>query len=160
MGIWEKVNPLAVLALHQQFEDGEMPSVLFVKYKDSDKLILPWDVVRTTEQPDKAALRIGNTLFELGLDNVRVRCYYSNFIEPSEELGNSLAVYYTLKLWVEEIELLDRVLADLDDSKLYGYEWVSVGVDILSDKFNQQMIHCWRTIRRSVASNYGMKIEH
>lgn len=157
MGLHKLVNPVVALALHRQ--DGEeSPKVLFVKYKDHDKFLLPWDLIRTTEQPYKAVLRIGNTLFELGLEHVRVRCYYSNFIELPNSGGTALAVYYTLKLWTEEIELIDKVLSDLEDSKVYGFEWVDVQTEELGSGFDSEIVHSWKTIRKSVASNYGIKI--
>ena len=158
VSLHQKVNPVVALALHRKNDDEKMPKVLFVKYKDHDKMILPWDLVRTTEQPYKAVLRIGNTLFELGLEHVRVRCYYSNFIDLPNAEGTALAVYYTLKLWQEEIELIDKVLSDLDDSKIYGFEWVEVDEAELGDRFDQEITHSWKTLRKSVASNYGIKI--
>jgi hypothetical protein len=157
VGLHKQVNPVVALALHRKDGD-EPPKVLFVRYKDHDKLILPWDMVRTTEQPYKAVLRIGNTLFELGLEHVRVRCYYSNFIDLPNEGGTALAVYYTLKLWIEEIELIDKVLSDLEDSKIYGFEWVDVHENDLGEEFDQEITHSWKTLRKSVASNYGIKI--
>jgi hypothetical protein len=158
VSLHEKVHPVVALALHQKSDSEKMPRVLFVKYKDDAKFILPHDLVRTTEQPYKAVLRIGNTLFELGLEHVRVRCYYSNFVNLPSHDGQSLAVYYTLKLWTEEIELLDKVLSNLDDSRIYGYKWVSCDVADLDDEFDPEIAHSWKTLRKSVASNYGIKI--
>lgn len=158
MSLHKKVNPAVSLALHKQDKGERMPKVLFIKYKDHDGLLLPFDVIRATEQPYKAVMRIGNTLFELGLEHVRIRCYYTNFIELPELEGNSMVVYYTLKLWKEEIELIDQVLSDLSDSKIYAFEWVPVDKQELGDKFDPQFFHAWKTLRKAVASNYGIKI--
>lgn len=161
MSLFKLVKPVVVLALHRQDAPDTDPKVLFVKYRDTDKFTLPFDVIRANEQPYKAVLRIGNSLFELGLEHVRVRCYYSNFITlPGDEAEKtvSLAVYYTLKLWNEEIELIDGISEDLKSTRLDGINWMPVTKAELPLDFDQQMSHSWETLRKAVGSNYGMKI--
>lgn len=154
----ENVAPVVMLALHRISENNQYPEVLFVRYKNEEKLTIPYVYLRSGEQPYRGGLRILNSSFELGINNVRLRCYYANRILKEEE-DDSLAVYYALKLREEEVSLLSHFFENLDETRFQGYQWVSVEGGNLSEEIDESMHYCWEHLRFSVASNYGLKLK-
>lgn len=156
----EKVHPLVVVMLHQMINGS--PSVLFIKRREDDMWTLMHDHMRVREQPYGAGLRVINSTLDLGLKNVRLRCYFCNTIYGETEDDHTLAIYYTLKLREEEIKLLNKMLCDnMDTLRLKEYKWVSVRepkLEELDEGFDSNMSYCWETMRKAIASNYGVRV--
>lgn len=156
----EKVHPLVVVMVHRMLNGS--PSVLFIKQHEGDPWSLMHDHMRVKEQPYGAGLRVINNTLDLNLKNVRLRCYFCNTIYGDAEDEHTLAVYYTLKLRENEVNLLDSLIStSIDTMKIEDSKWVSVHekkLEELDEEFDSKMSYCWETMRKAIASNYGVRI--
>ena len=153
----EKVHPLIVVMIHRQI--GGDPSILFIKQKEGDDWSVPQDHMRPREQPYHAGVRIINNTLDLNLKNVRLRCYFCNTIYGQSDGEHTLACYYTLRLKDDEISLLDRMLSQtIDKMRFVDFKWISVNETELPDVCDKRMAYCWETMRKAIATNYGIRV--
>jgi hypothetical protein len=155
--IHKKVCPLVAVLLNKA--DGDVPKVLFVQYPEINGWTLIQGLMRDKEQPYRTGIRVINNSLSLNLYNVRLRLYFSNMIFSNDDGEDELVNYYSLKLKQEEVDLLVSMSEQQPHNmNVSGLKWISVHEPELDQSFDQRMTYCWETMRKAIASTYGIKL--